>query len=511
MASRTRAALLFLLTELPTRAILPVSVLWLLAWPPSSWWHPLEIWALVEICFFCYYLYLKRAHTSKAASIPAHEPHLDRQALESPLHALERMVDDLGTAIGEHGDRSAEVTSWFLAEDDAPTSASPMASPGASEEHHPRWSELRRENVQEWLAWAFWNADRRAVPPTEMEPLVQTVERWVLERHPEQPPIKAGYNPRLFACRLTLDTLRCKHRPLVAYVVTHMAVCTWASIALRTRGFRARRDGNIDYWHFAAPRPPPSSAAANSSSASPTAAAAAAAAVRQPPIVFIAGMGVGLVSYLRLVDELMIAFPSREMLLIEVPYLCMRLPTFALHDVPSPEQTVLGLRAVLAACGAESAHWIGHSFGTVVMSWVLRLAPRSCVAACTFIDPIPFLLFKSNVAVRFVYRPPATAVDRLVRYFVTEEIGISHALHRHFSWPHNVLRPDVLEGVPTAVVLSEHDSYVPSDAVGRHLKHNAPHVDVLVLRGHVHSQFILSPEGPGTVIRAALEADGRRQ
>jgi pimeloyl-ACP methyl ester carboxylesterase len=220
-------------------------------------------------------------------------------------------------------------------------------------------------------------------------------------------------------------------------------------------------------------------------------------------------MGVGAVSYLRFIDCLTAAFPARALLLIEMDYICMRLPLRA--HVPSPEATVAGLRGVLAAVGAESAHWMGHSFGTIVLSWLLRLAPPRCLAACTFVDPIPFLLFKSNVAVHFVYRPPSSAVDRLVRYFVAEELGISTMLHRHFSWTHNLLDPRLLDGVPTAVVLSERDAYVPSAAIARHLAHRAPEVLVVTLEGYLHSEFCFSAQGPARVAAAVVDADGRRR
>lgn len=100
--------------------------------------------------------------------------------------------------------------------------------------------------------------------------------------------------------------------------------------------------------------------------------------------------------------------------------------------------------------------------------------------------------------------PPFASVQR---YFVAEEIGVNYTLHRHFSWPHNVLDPLLLAGIPTAVVLSELDTYVPSLAVSRHLAHRAPHVAVHMLKGHAHSQFCVSKEGLQAVLAAILETD----
>lgn len=90
---------------------------------------------------------------------------------------------------------------------------------------------------------------------------------------------------------------------------------------------------------------------------------------------------------------------------------------------------------------------------------------------------------------------------------MAQELGVSYTLHRHFSWPHNVLDPQLLAGIPTSVVLSELDTYVPSLAVSRHLAHRAPHASVRMLRGHAHSQFCVSQEGLQAVLDAIRETD----
>ncbi|KAJ1623412.1 hypothetical protein T492DRAFT_1148551 [Pavlovales sp. CCMP2436] len=451
-----RGTALWAVTELPTRAITPLCVARLLArlllWPsqPAS---ALDAWAAVEVAFFLLYT-LRKAHLSRQpAQIPTFA--LDRQPAEpSKLLGIVTFLELLAEAIGPGGDRAVEVAEWFMYK--------------GGEARSPAWAELRAGNLGEWLAWAYWNADPAQVPATELEPLVGAVERWVREGAAELPALPPGYNAALFACRLTLDGLRCSHRPLFAYVVTHLACAAAAYASLRSRGFVRRRAGSLSFWH----KP------------------GAGASTDPRPLVFLGGLGVGLVSYLRLIDELEHHFPGRALLLVELEHLCMRLP---LQHVPSPQDSVNALRHALELCGAEGAHFICHSFGTVVLSWLLRLAPEGCVQAATFVDPIPFLLFKSNVA--------------LVRYFVAEELGISLSLHRHFSWGHNVLHPRLLARTPASVVLSEFDAYVPSAAVARHLAEQAPHVCVSTLHGHAHSGFCFSSGGPRAVAEAAVRAD----
>ncbi|KAG8463445.1 hypothetical protein KFE25_004956 [Diacronema lutheri] len=557
--ARWRGLALRLVTECATRAI-PVECALLLLWRPplplpAAARLLLDTYALAEMLFLALYV-MQKARLSRRAALIPRQNHIDRQPLAERAAALDAMLDALGEAIGPDGDRGAEVTGWFL-----------RRGARMHDEVVPEWAELRVDNVADWLAWALWHCERSAVDPDELSVLVRRVEAWVhAGARATRAPLPAGCNTQLFACRLTLDELRCSHRPLMAYVVTHLALGWLNRRNLRARGFAHRQSGRIAFWHRRA-EPAVERAGSGGGGAPPPT-----DAHRRPPIVFLAGIGVGLVSYLALIDALLAAQPGRELILVELEHICLRLSLE--HEVESPEQTVLRLRAILAACGVDAAHWVGHSFGTVVISWVLRLAPAAvaphadaravasspagsigaiaspvadktprtraaaraaaaaapyapaataaragagdaapppptCIAACTFVDPIPFLLFKANVAVRFCYQPARSPLDQLVRYFVAEEIGVSYSLHRHFSWPHNVLDPRLLAGVPTAVVLSELDAFVPSEAVRRHLAHRAPHAAVHMLAGHAHSQFCVSKEGLRAVVDAILETDAR--
>lgn len=454
-----RGAFLWLITEFATRAIL-VEALVLLVWRPpvglpAAVHFLMEAYALAEVLFFGLYLVQKRRLTRRVANIPK-QNHIDRHPLAERAAALEHILETIAEAIGPEGNRGDEVSSWFL-----------RKGARAHDEAVPAWLELRTGNIADWLAWALWHCEPSNVDPAELRLFVTRVEQWVHEgMGATRSPVPEGHNSGLFACRLTLDELRCKHRPLLAYLVTHLALGIVNRSSLKARGFAHRQSGRIGFWH----RRGGSSNTQGGSSAP-----------RRPPIVFLAGIGVGLVSYLQLIDGLLDADPDREVILCELGNICLRLSLE--HEVESPEQTVRRLREILASCGCESAHWVGHSFGTIVISWVLRLAPSasacaaaaaaapaetatgsstaqvaaagmaapatdkpdssprwpthaatrsataavsnvtkavtrsapSCVAACTFVDPIPFLLYKANVAASFCYRPARTPLDRLVR------------------------------------------------------------------------------------------------
>lgn len=173
-------------------------------------------------------------------------------------------------------------------------------------------------------------------------------------------------------------------------------------------------------------------------------------------------------------------------------------------DILSPMERAESMTAML---GGRGAHFVGHSLGSVVISWVMRLAPEGVVKAATFIDPVCFLLFHSSVAANFVYRPPSTPLDCLVSYFVAKELFVNNALHRYFRWETNILDPLMLKGINTSVVLSDHDHFVPAQAVERHLNLEAERVRTRVLREHSHAQFCVMEGSCDVVLEEFREAD----
>jgi len=177
----------------------------------------------------------------------------------------------------------------------------------------------------------------------------------------------------------------------------------------------------------------------------------------------------------------------------------------------------------------KDAHFIGHSFGSVVMAWVTKQSPE-LIRRATYLDPVVFLLCKSDVAYNFVYRVPQTATENLMQYFVARELYIAHSLGRNFVWHECILWPEDLTTYPEGalVFLSGQDSIVPAHSVRRYLECvKAPttpgspsspssqrvpaggRLDVLFYEDLGHAQFLLSAETMDDVItRAFAHHDG---
>ncbi|CAD7952106.1 unnamed protein product [Amoebophrya sp. A120] len=113
------------------------------------------------------------------------------------------------------------------------------------------------------------------------------------------------------------------------------------------------------------------------------------------------------------------------------------------------------------------AHFIGHSFGTFVMAWMIRRRPH-LVAYATLIDPVCFRLFSPDIAYNMVYREPKTWIQTAIQYFVAKEIHVAQSMARRMVWQSWILWPEKLK-FPTNVILSGLDSIIPAHSIRTHL------------------------------------------
>lgn len=341
---------------------------------------------------------------------------------EKERAAMENAMDDAELLALKH----AEISGWFF---DRRTGC--------------RWpaanvAEIHRGNLAEWMAWAFFHCTPDEVPAQRRHELVQLVDEGAKWAGVEFP---TGYNPHVQAMRLTMDPIPSEHRPLVYYIVTALAMPIVNNYNLENLGFRRHRSGTLWYWLRRG----------RGRSA-------------QPPIVFCHGVGVNLLPYVHFISELLRQMPKgKDIFLVSLPHISMRIK----EDVPSSAEMVACLRDMLLSWDHTSAHFVGHSFGSIVVAWMCRNAQET-VAVATFLDPVCFLLIKPDVCYNFMCRQPETATQLLMHYFVARELYIAHSLSRNFFWYQNLLWPEELQ-VPCMVMLSGEDSIVPAHSVRRYL------------------------------------------
>ena len=232
------------------------------------------------------------------------------------------------------------------------------------------------------------------------------------------------------------------------------------------------------------------------------------------PIVFIHGIGIGLLPYIPFLRELAAQDPDVGILAIEILPISMHIT-----EQPLARDAICdAIERILNAHGLRRIVLAGHSYGTAISAYLLRRQwgsvdrslilptpttpliqqPRpgsadhvsigdgndggDLIAATLLMDPIPFLLHYPAVAYNFIYRQPRYANEWQLWYFASRDADISRTLSRHFFWYECILfREDVLsstgaagskdEGsvMPVAVSLSGRDQIVDGPAVHAYL------------------------------------------
>lgn len=389
----------------------------------------LTCWMVLEAMYFPYWLATFRRLSKRSPPMNSCKSQVERCELLSKCLAASKL------ASAADNDEVFEVyrewfLRWFLREDSSAV----------------KLHQLRRGNVDEWVAWAFFDLSLNEITSlSDLRDLVDKIEDALKVKFP------SGHNPKTRCIRLTIDKVHATQRPLVYYWAISLLLALGKAglyllgysqrIVQRKAGLlSAETLGTVFY------RPATNAAADNTA-----------------PIVFCHGLGVGYVHYLLMLWRLPTTSP---VYLLDFPNITM---TLGAETMPSVSDTTLLVKAMLEADGFKSACFVAHSFGTICVSWLLNSKDaniRSLVKSCVLIDPISLMLFDPAVAFNFVHRRPSNSVQIMMSYFVSQELYIAHTLARMFSWSHaSLFLDDVPEHVRVEVVLSGDDAIVPAKLV----------------------------------------------
>eukprot|EP00928_Gymnodinium_smaydae_P029417 TRINITY_DN22163_c1_g1_i1.p1 TRINITY_DN22163_c1_g1~~TRINITY_DN22163_c1_g1_i1.p1 ORF type:complete len:716 (+),score=162.82 TRINITY_DN22163_c1_g1_i1:57-2150(+) len=304
---------------------------------------------------------------------------------------------------------------------------------------------LRRGNVEDWVAY-YWF---RGLDCTDLEPR----ERVELQKltdlalsHMGLEDLHVGRTPNVEPVRLQSDPLIYLHRPLALYLGNAVGVPLLTKIVMLRLGFVRENIGGLCYWH----RRPRNGVKPEKDLAGPG----------KVPVVLIHGLGVGLLPYFTFILKLS-QNHSDNLYVPELPFLASR----PYETVPSAREVVAQLQDMLTVNGHTAAHFVGHSFGCIVLGWMLKRSPSS-VLYVTLLEPALFLIMKSDILTKVLYGSPGTCLELLYRYFVFRELFTVNLLCRNFFWEQNTMWPEELR-VPAVIQLAGDDALVHSRSVRR--------------------------------------------
>ncbi|KAG0057051.1 hypothetical protein BGZ83_001898 [Gryganskiella cystojenkinii] len=401
-----------------------------------------------------------------------------------------------------------------------------------------KFEQVGRSNMMHWLAWSFWAAtlDEVFECPADMMEINAMVDAIEMEKGIC---FANGFNPQIECIRLAFDPIIASYRPLIHYAVLWCANVI-AGIVFRLLGFvRHESKGaelsnnylftensgsrafdprtDLAYWHRSPIDPD-----------------------NRVPLVFIHGIGVGLVQYLHWIMAMTTL--SRPIILIEVSYASSN---FFLRECMTPDDMYVAVERILKEEQYAKATFMGHSLGTIVCAAICRASPasspKSIVDGLILADPICFLTLHS-IARNFAYRSPTTASELIMGHFAAREIGTSWYIMRRFCWDQCIMFPiawkhrsRVVESCSskslsssssygalhfqgrlspvlpknTRVFLSEKDNLLDMGMVAEYLRDHVglkeEKEELMMMEGMEHAQFLLHPNWFLKVLKAARE------
>ena len=327
-------------------------------------------------------------------------------------------------------------------------------------------SEIKRENVKEFFAWAFLN--KSSWGPDEEEELDEYADKVEELLARKLQPGRGHATP----LRLTIDAVNMLHRPLIWYIIValvdsitylYMQFAGFQFYRLRLSRFltvfpfrmltlssmRTTPSNTLSYWYL-----PHTSKT-------------------RRPILFIHGIGIGLYPYVNFLKAINKAQRMSDPTGGQIGILAIELMPISFRitgEMPSQDQLCSEILSILNKHGWDSFALMSHSYGSVITTHMLKnatLAPR--ISSVVLADPVTILLHHPDVAYNFTRRPPKQANEHQLYYIACTDMCVAHTLGRHFFWAENILFKEDLKDLNATVILSGRDLIVDTAAVGRYL------------------------------------------
>lgn len=312
-----------------------------------------------------------------------------------------------------------------------------------STEFRRRWQHLHKHNSSHFRSndANSYNLFNHSFGSANCATRIPADKSQSLDEHTEVK-IPKGYNNAVKCMRQLIDPIKYVHHPLMYYAAV-MGIDYFARLFLYLNGYTRYSIGNSDphypnfYYYFK-----PGSLLPTCSYDGPS----TDHANQSSPVIFLHGIGCGLAPYAAFIKQLHLTDRNelkenwkcrchRPVYLFEIPYISMKIQS----HVPTAEHTVAAISSMVDRhTSKRQVHLIGHSYGTILVSWIIKKRPQ-LVLSSILLDPVCFMLFESSLCYNFLYRPPTTPLTWLAHHYCARELHIAHTLTRNFWWWDNIL------------------------------------------------------------------------
>ncbi|KAI6781297.1 uncharacterized protein J7T54_004070 [Emericellopsis cladophorae] len=351
--------------------------------------------------------------------------------------------------------------------------------------------DVRRDNVREFLLWAFFDHDGTVCADgdeDELEDYVTGIEQALGRKlEPGRSSVKS--------LRLTFDEIETAYRGLLWYAVIFMvdqathALMMWYGYQYHAaesarQAFPPRPQNlwapkrspvrRLSYWYH----PHQGNKA-------------------QQPVVFFHGIGIGLLTYIGFLNGIR-RRSNTGIIAIELLPISFRLT----DPPPNRIEFVQQMVTILDHHRWDRVALVSHSYGSVLTTHALG-SPllQSRVTSVVLTDPVTIMLHLPHVAYNFTRRRPRQANEWQLWYFASTDPGVAHCLGRHFFWRENIIwAEDLLHNDrKVAVSLAGRDIIVNTAAVGEYLEQEK-NIQVVSFPGLDHAQVFDDRRGLRTLV-----------
>lgn len=248
------------------------------------------------------------------------------------------------------------------------------------------FQDLREEDAISFLAWMRYGLPiEEGVLTTEEVHALENFDLPLLVRHLNQNiplPTRSATEKPLAHIRFNCEPLRYRHKGIIFYTVTH-GIDLILSAVLRQNGYIYTPSTQLDLGYWCRVPSCDKTQCKN-------------------PIIFIHGVG-GMAFTWKLIEDIQAATGKDDtpIILLDLPHVSLRM----YDSIPKIEHQINSIsRLIESAAEKMSCHnkaiFVGHSFGTTLMSWMIQKRP-DLVGGCVFLDPICFQLHLKTTLFNF--------------------------------------------------------------------------------------------------------------
>lgn len=335
--------------------------------------------------------------------------------------------------------------------------------------------DIRRDNVHEFLTWAFFDRDSSAAsltgaydPPldqeeeAELQGYLNEIDSRLRAASSDGVGLLPGHGPAR-SLRLSIDEVHMRFRSFIWYLIV-MAVDIFTHLTLTSRGFKYHAPPAAGALDVLPPRPQlwlPKALLPRGTSPS-----ASMAYWHRPhtsrtrkPVLFIHGIGIGLLPYMKFMSEVAARDADAGddgpvgIIALEILPISMRFSGAPLdketflksvsdilghHDWTTRDAADTG-----SGCDDDNDDGfvlVSHSYGSVLTTHILRDTELGAqVSAAVLVDPVSLLLHMPDVAFNFTRRLPRRSNEWQLWFFASMDPSTAVTLARYFFWQHNLI------------------------------------------------------------------------